>query len=120
MPKENKFSFLQTIPEERGSENSLNEQSSEIEEVALIPMPPQEKPPLVNHEALVSESHAVKKMGRPKGKRSDPNYEQVTAYIRKDTHLQVKITLLQEGQGREFSELLEELLTEFLSTQKHK
>jgi hypothetical protein len=120
MPKENKFSFLQAIPEERGLENPLNNQSSETEKVALIPMPPQEEPPLVNHEALVGESHAMKKMGRPKGKRSDPNYEQVTAYIRKDTHLQVKITLLQEGQGREFSELLEELLTEFLSTQKLK
>jgi hypothetical protein len=55
-----------------------------------------------------------KKRGRPKGKRSDPDYEQVTAYIRKTTHTSVKIALLQENQGREFSELVEELLNQWL------
>ena len=42
------------------------------------------------------------------GKRSNDAYRQVSAYIRKDTHQQVKIALLQEE--REFSELVEELL----------
>ena len=52
--------------------------------------------------------------GRPRGKRSDPGFEQVTAYIRKDTHRGAKIALLQEGKGREFSELVEDLLAEWL------
>ncbi len=52
--------------------------------------------------------------GRPAGKRSDPDYEQVTAYIKKETHKDVKIGLLQEGQGREFSELVEDLLSKWL------
>ena len=52
--------------------------------------------------------------GRPPGKRSDPNFEQITAYIRKHTHQGVKIALLQEGRGREFSELVEDLLAEWL------
>lgn len=52
--------------------------------------------------------------GRPRGKRSDPNFDQVTAYIRKDTHQGAKIALLQEGRGREFSELVEDLLAEWL------
>ena len=52
--------------------------------------------------------------GRPPGKRSDPNFEQVTAYIRKLTHQGVKIALLQEGQGQEFSELVEGLLSKWL------
>ena len=51
-----------------------------------------------------------KSRGRPSGKRTDPDYAQVTAYIRKATHHGVKLRLLQEGQGREFSELVEELL----------
>lgn len=55
---------------------------------------------------------------RSKGKRNDPDYTQVTAYIRKATHNSVKIALLQEGQGREFSELVEDLLGEYLRTQK--
>jgi hypothetical protein len=46
------------------------------------------------------------------GKRSDNDYRQVSAYIRKDTHHQVKIALLQEE--REFSELVEELLSGWL------
>ena len=46
------------------------------------------------------------------GKRSDGDYKQVSAYIRKDTHQQVKIALLREE--REFSELVEELLSGWL------
>ena len=52
--------------------------------------------------------------GRPRGKRSDPNFEQVTTYIRKHTHQGVKIALLQEGRGQEFSELVEDLLAKWL------
>lgn len=52
-----------------------------------------------------------------RGKRNDPAYTQVTAYIRKETHHQVKLALLQEGGDREFSELVEDLLSEYLRTQ---
>jgi hypothetical protein len=48
------------------------------------------------------------------GKRSDSDYKQVSAYIRKDTHFKVKLALLQEG--REFSELVEELLGEWIAS----
>jgi hypothetical protein len=61
---------------------------------------------------------AVAKMGRPKGKRSNPDYTQVTSYIRQDTYRKVRVLLLQNGDGQEFSELVEELLCEFLDTQK--
>ncbi|MEO0851970.1 MAG: hypothetical protein AAFY15_00500 [Cyanobacteria bacterium J06648_11] len=54
------------------------------------------------------------KRGRPRAKRSDDNYKQVTAYILKATHLEVKKRLLDEE--REFSELVEELLAEWLKT----
>jgi hypothetical protein len=60
------------------------------------------------------------KRGRPKGKRSDPDFEQVTAYIRKETYRQTKITLLSSDGEQDFSELIESLLTEWLSTQKSK
>lgn len=52
-----------------------------------------------------------KQRGRPKAKRSDPAFIGFTTYIRKDTHLKVKIALLQEGKGREMSELVEDLLS---------
>ena len=54
--------------------------------------------------------------GRPRGKRSDPDFEQVTAYIRKHTHQGVKIALLQESKGQEFSELVEGLLAKWLKS----
>lgn len=56
--------------------------------------------------------------GRPKGKRSDPSFEQVTAYIRKETYLQTKMSLLQDGGSTDFSELVEDLLCAYLRTQK--
>lgn len=48
--------------------------------------------------------------GRPTGKRTNPNYGQVTAYIPKALHEDVKIALIKEG-GKEFSTLVEELLS---------
>lgn len=53
---------------------------------------------------------------RSVGKRSDPQYEQVTAYVRKDTYKNVKIALLEDNQRQEFSELVEKLLSEWLAT----
>lgn len=60
-------------------------------------------------------SPAPRRPGRPKGKRSDPSFEQVSAYIPGDLHHGVKLALLQERQGREFSELVTELLTGWLN-----
>lgn len=82
--------------------------------------PPQDsdvnhKKPVVRQEPIV-EAQPEPKRGRPKGKRSDPDYEQVTAYIRKDTHASIKIALLQEGQKREFSELVQELLEQWVKS----
>jgi len=59
---------------------------------------------------------ATGRRGRPKAKRSDPDYVGFTTYIRKDTHLNVKIALLQEGEGRELSELVENLLTKWMKS----
>lgn len=58
------------------------------------------------------------KRGRPRGKRSHPDYEQVTAYIKKKTYKQTKIALLEQEEVENFSELVEKLLNEWLSTQK--
>lgn len=60
-----------------------------------------------------AEPPAANKRGRPPGKRSDPAFEPVTAYIRVTTHKEVKIRLIREG-GKDFSELVEELLAGWL------
>lgn len=50
---------------------------------------------------------------KPRGKSANPEYVKLTSYIRKDTHLQVKRRLLDDG--REISELVEELLGQWLT-----
>jgi|GEM_PF-1074708 hypothetical protein len=62
-----------------------------------------------------AESKHHHKERKTRGKRSNPLFEQVTAYIRKDTYLKAKIVVLQEG--RDFSELVEDLLSAYLRTQ---
>jgi hypothetical protein len=54
----------------------------------------------------------------PTGKRSNPAFEQVTAYIRRDTNLQTKIALLQAGNTHDFSDLVEELLQAWLTNRQ--
>jgi hypothetical protein len=56
-------------------------------------------------------------VGRPKGKRSNPGFVQATAYLPAETHHKVKLALLKERKGREFSELVGELLFEWLERQ---
>lgn len=69
---------------------------------------PVEEPPLP--------SPAPKKRGRPSGKRSDAEYVQVTAYIHKNTHRDVKIALLKSGDDKDFSDLVDSLLADWLET----
>jgi hypothetical protein len=74
--------------------------------------------PLGTNQSDVNEGVKQKQMtgrGRPRGKRSDPNFEQVTAYISRNTYRHVKIALLTQGEKREFSELVEQLLKQWLT-----
>ena len=56
----------------------------------------------------------AKQAERKTAKSKDPDFEQITAYIRKDTHQQTKIALLQEGKDQQFSQLVETLLAKWL------
>jgi hypothetical protein len=55
-----------------------------------------------------------KKRGRPSGKRSDDQFIQITAYIHKETHRDVKIALLKSNADQDFSELVDGLLADWL------
>jgi len=59
-----------------------------------------------------------KQRGRPggQGKRVNPDYVQVTAYIPENLHMETKINLIRGGK-REFSELVEELLVQWNCSQ---
>lgn len=49
-----------------------------------------------------------------RGKRSHPDYTQAPAFVRKDTYKAVKIALLNDERGLDYSDLVEELLTAWL------
>ena len=54
--------------------------------------------------------------GRPPGKRSDPGFVQVTAYVPGDLYRRVRIGLLEDAKGQEFSELVAELLVDWVKS----
>src|SRR5687767_6039057 len=55
--------------------------------------------------------------GRPPGKRSDPDWKPRTILMRTRTHRQVSGVLLDRDDGPDLSELVDELLNEWLKRQ---
>lgn len=66
-----------------------------------------------SHVGTAAMDHAP---ARRRGKRTDPEYVQVTAYVRQETYRRARIKLLQSTKPQEFSEVVEELLTRWLKT----
>lgn len=61
-----------------------------------------------------SNTIVTQRRGRPNGKRSNSDFQQVTAYIRRDTYRRVSVKLIDQEIKGEFSELIEELLQQWL------
>lgn len=59
-------------------------------------------------------SSQLRSSTRQSGRRSDPEYTQISAYVRKDTLRDVKVELLRNGDDRNLSELVEDLLRGWL------
>lgn len=64
--------------------------------------------------ATGSDDATAPRRGRPNGKRSNAEFQQVTAYVRRDTYRRVSIKLLDRENKGEFSELIEELMQKWL------
>ncbi len=79
---------------------------------AIVQRRKQDKGERVNPEP--EQNHGPKRMGRPPGKRSNPEYEQVTSYVRRETYQAVQVALIQSGKKRQYSELVQELLEKWL------
>lgn len=87
-----KFSSLRAMRERR-------EQEAEAEQVSPAPSPPAQEEP-------------KRRVGRPPGKRSNPEYQQVTVLLHGQTYLEARKRLLDER--KEVSTLINELLSEWL------
>jgi hypothetical protein len=65
-----------------------------------------------------SRAEQPQRRGRPPGKRSDPDFEQTTVYLRKSTTEDVKRALI--GSKQDVSELVESLLAGWLKSRVSK
>ncbi len=67
--------------------------------------------------AAVPAPETQKGRGRPPGKRSDPDWAPRTILMRSKIHRRVSIMLLERDNGPDLSELVDQLLTEWISKQ---
>jgi hypothetical protein len=67
-----------------------------------------------NSKPIGEDRHEPSRETRTSGKRADPDYKQALAYVRRDTHRRVMMRLA--GEDREFSDLVETLLSEWLNS----
>lgn len=65
---------------------------------------------------LENETVNTPKKSKSSGKRTDPTYKQVGAYVKKDTYLQIQKLLLDKP-DKDFSDLVQELLSDYLINQ---
>jgi len=61
---------------------------------------------------------ALKAPGRPPGKRSDPEYKQYSVLLKRQTHRQVTTILRDQEDSPDVSELLQQLLEQWLEQQQ--
>jgi hypothetical protein len=62
-------------------------------------------------------SEPVRGRGRPPGKRSDPDFQPTTVLLRKNTKKTASRLLEDTNAGRDLSDLIEQLLTEWIQKQ---
>ncbi|MDQ3062848.1 MAG: hypothetical protein M3R14_08315 [Acidobacteriota bacterium] len=82
---------------------------------------PKQKSPMKKSGASPSPTTAADKPALPEktekrasGKSSNADYTQVLTYIKKDTHNAVKVALIYDHEKRDLSDLVEELLSDWI------
>ena len=73
--------------------------------------------PKASRQRRATQDTRTRKVGRPPAKKSDSDYTQVTVYLKRDNHLAAKKRLLDDG--KEFSELVDQLVMAWLQTSGH-
>ncbi len=77
------------------------------------PVTPATETPMVN--PTVQRSLASASRGRPAtGKRSNPDYQQVSCFVRKETYQEAQVELLRQGKKQDFSDLVDDLVSQWL------
>ena len=124
MAKKGRFDSLRQLKKQRQEEEPL----SEVTEIQAEPSSlAEQKNDVTSREAskLDSPNNLSRRgRGRPRGRRSDPRYTQISAYIPLELLLEVQDELArerrikQERTARPVSDLMEELLTDWLELRR--
>lgn len=104
-------------------ESAVKEEPKQEQAAAVIAEPKVEAPtpatsarPVESKPAAPASEKTIN-MQPHRGKKGHPDYNQVTVYLKKETQNKAKIALLQAHDERDFSELMEDLLTNWLAAQ---
>ena len=124
-----KFKELMAQARQRETEtNDQGEQSVQNPPTNATSASTEDNSSVISPDSASTEAPSSRGRGRPTGsaggKRSHPDYEQVSAYLPRQTYREVKLALLQnevtDGAKQEFSTLVAELLSDWLKIQKTK
>lgn len=124
--KNNRFSSLRDLREERQEEELPIETPEPVvePEAAAIATAPQPEPAVQEPPPVPAEKPVKRGPGRPPGRRSDPGYTQISAYIPLELLQDVQDALAAERRTlgtrtpRPVSQLVEDLLDEWLKAQQ--
>jgi hypothetical protein len=86
-----------------------NLKKSQVKEPAIEPS--------IDEPSIILEPSIERGRGRPRAKSSDPDYQSTTVILRKLTKRRAAHLLEDREMGKDLSELIEELLTEWLERQ---
>jgi len=94
----------------------MSEQSKFSGALAKLNQRPAEAPLTENDlvPAVTPISEELKSKGRPHGKRSNPDYQPTTVLLRKQTKKIAARRLEDSGSGKDLSDLIEQLLSEWI------
>jgi hypothetical protein len=84
--------------------------------LAKLKQPPAKRP-AARQPAPPMAAEPVRGKGRPPGKRSDPDYQPTTVLLRQQTKKMANRLLEDRSTGQDLSELIEQLLTEWIQKQ---
>lgn len=126
-----KFKDLMAQARQREAEpepDEAPEEAAQLKPSKDGPAPARRTSNRVNVQPEAEAEPVLRRRGRPAGpaggKRSHPDYEQVSAYLPRQMHREIRLALLQSevqtGQKREFSTLVEELLATWLQQQEYR
>src|SRR5262249_41779868 len=100
--KKSRFASVFSTREALAAEDQVREKRPRIRRAAPKPKTPAQSKTITE----------TRKPGRPPGKRTNPDYQSVTTFLRKKTYLNVQKALI--GGDQDFGDVVDDLLKEWL------